>query len=118
MTTQSTFVTDSNRRSFLTNVGKGLALATLSSAYLSGMYNDLVAMTKKVDNLTPEEAATDEDFWYHIQQSFSVSRSLINLNNGGVSPSPRIITEALVRYQWQQEDATAYTMWQLMQPQV
>lgn len=118
MTTQSTFVTDSNRRAFLTNVGKGLALATLSSAYLSGMYNDLVAMTKKVDNLTPEEAATDEDFWYHIQQSFSVSRSLINLNNGGVSPSPRIVTEALVRYQWQQEDATAYTMWQLMQPQV
>lgn len=118
MIMQSTPMGDFNRRAFLANVGKGFALATLSSTYLSGMFNDLVAMTKKVDHLTPEEAATDEDFWYHIQQSFSVSRSLINLNNGGVSPSPRIVTEALVRYQWQQEDATAYTMWQIMQPQI
>jgi isopenicillin-N epimerase len=102
----------------LTMIGKGVALATMSSAYLSGLYNELLAMAKKVEYLTPDEAATNEDFWFHIQQSFSVSRSFINLNNGGVSPSPKIVTEALVRYQWQQEDATAYTMWQLMQPQI
>ncbi|HRH46323.1 MAG TPA: aminotransferase class V-fold PLP-dependent enzyme, partial [Pyrinomonadaceae bacterium] len=42
---------------------------------------------------------------------------IINLNNGGVSPSPRIVTEAFIRYTWQQEDATAYTMWQLLEPQ-
>ena len=34
-----------------------------------------------------------------------------------MSPSPRIVTEALVRYTWQQEDATAYTMWQILEPQ-
>ncbi len=59
----------------------------------------------------------DEDFWATIQQSFSVTRGIINLNNGGVSPSPRMVTEAFVRYTWQQEDATAYTMWQLLEPQ-
>lgn len=59
----------------------------------------------------------DEDFWFTIQNSFSVTRGIINLNNGGVSPSPRIVTEALVRYIWQQEDATAYTMWQILEPQ-
>ncbi len=59
----------------------------------------------------------DEDFWATIQQSFSVTRGIINLNNGGVSPSPRIVTEAFVRYTWQQEDATAYTMWRLLEPQ-
>ncbi|MEW5797467.1 MAG: aminotransferase class V-fold PLP-dependent enzyme [Bacteroidota bacterium] len=109
---------DIDRRTFISNIGKGLGLATLSSAYLTGIYNEMTAMTKKIDHLTPDEAAKDEDFWFHIQQSFSVSRSMINLNNGGVSPSPRIVTEALIRYQWQQEDATAYTMWQIMQPQV
>ena len=51
----------------------------------------------------------DEDYWAVIQNSFTVTRGIINLNNGGVSPSPRIVTEALVRYIWQQEDATAYT---------
>ena len=59
----------------------------------------------------------DEDYWATIQNSFSVTRGIINLNNGGVSPSPRIVTEALVRYIWQQEDATAYTMWQILEPQ-
>jgi selenocysteine lyase/cysteine desulfurase len=28
-----------------------------------------------------------------------------------------LLPEALVRYQWQQEDATAYTMWQILEPQ-
>src|SRR5437763_10215975 len=59
----------------------------------------------------------DEDYWAIIQNSFSVTRGIINLNNGGVSPSPRIVTEALVRYIWEQEDATAYTMWQILEPQ-
>ena len=59
----------------------------------------------------------DEDYWSVIQNSFTVTRGIVNLNNGGVSPSPRIVTEALVRYIWQQEDATAYTMWQLLEPQ-
>src|SRR5204863_7870944 len=73
--------------------------------------------TKNVAHLTPEEAATDEDYWATIQNPFSVTRGIINLNNGGVSPSPRIVTEALVRYIWEQEDATAYTMWQILEPQ-
>src|SRR5437667_646216 len=59
----------------------------------------------------------DEDYWAIIQNSFTVTRGIINLNNGGVSPSPRIVTEALVRYTWEQEDATAYTMWQILEPQ-
>ncbi len=59
----------------------------------------------------------DEDYWATIQNAFTVTRGIINLNNGGVSPSPRIVTEALVRYIWQQEDATAYTMWQILEPQ-
>jgi selenocysteine lyase/cysteine desulfurase len=28
-----------------------------------------------------------------------------------------MVTEAFVRYTWQQEDATAYTMWQILEPQ-
>src|SRR5438309_10241086 len=39
------------------------------------------------------------------------------MNNGAVSPSPRIVTEGLVGYTWQQEDGTACTMWQILEPQ-
>lgn len=109
---------DMDRRKFISNIGKGVGLATLSSAYLFSLHEKLIANTKNVENLSPFEAATNEDFWFNIQQSFSVTRGIMNLNNGGVSPSPRIVTEALVRYQWQQEDVTAYVMWQLLLPQV
>ena len=105
------------RRDFISLAGRGLGLAALSSATIASLLRDVQAATKSVAHLTPEEAATDEDYWATIQKSFSVTRGIINLNNGGVSPSPRIVTEALVRYIWQQEDATAYTMWQILEPQ-
>ncbi len=106
-----------NRRSFLSMVGKGVGLAALTSATIASLLEDLKAATNRIAHLTPEQAAMDEDFWFDIQRAFTVTRGIINLNNGGVSPSPRIVTESLVRYIWQQEDATAYTMWQILEPQ-
>ncbi|MDI1242164.1 MAG: aminotransferase class V-fold PLP-dependent enzyme [bacterium] len=108
---------DIDRRKFLASAGKGLGLMAVSSATVASLLKNVQAAGKSVDHLSPVEAATDEDFWATIQQSFSVTRGIINLNNGGVSPSPRIVTEAFVRYTWQQEDATAYTMWQILEPQ-
>lgn len=105
------------RRNFLSLAGKGIGLATLSSATIASLLETVEAAAKTVSNLAPDEAALDEDYWSIIQNSFSVTRGIINLNNGGVSPSPRIVTEALIRYLWQQEDATAYTMWQILEPQ-
>lgn len=89
----------------------------MSSASVASLFENVKAAGRSVAHLSPVEAAADEDFWAVIQQSFSVTRGIVNLNNGGVSPSPRIVTEAFVRYTWQQEDATAYTMWQLLEPQ-
>src|SRR6188508_3331095 len=108
---------DIDRRSFLTSAGKGLGLIALSSATVASLLENVTAAGKHISRLSPVEAAADEDYWTTIQQAFSVTRGIINLNNGGVSPSPRIVTEAFVRYTWQQEDATAYTMWQILEPQ-
>ena len=105
------------RRDFLSLAGKGIGLAALSSTTVASLVGNLNAATNAVAHLTPEEAAMDEDYWATIQNSFSVGRGIINLNNGGVSPSPRVVTEAMVRYLWQQEDCTAYTMWQILEPQ-
>jgi selenocysteine lyase/cysteine desulfurase len=89
----------------------------LSSGTVASLLNEVKAAGRAIDHLSPLDAALDEDDWATIQQAFSVTRGIINLNNGGVSPSPRIVTEAFVRYTWQQEDATAYTMWQILEPQ-
>jgi selenocysteine lyase/cysteine desulfurase len=107
----------SNRRNFLSLAGKGVGLAVLSSSTVAALLKEVEAAANNVAHLTPEQAAQDEDYWAVIQNAFTVTRGIVNLNNGGVSPSPRIVTEAFVRYSWQQEDATAYTMWQILEPQ-
>lgn len=108
---------DVDRRKFLSSIGKVAGLMAVSSAGVAALFERVEAAARRIEHLSPEEAAADEDFWAVIQQSFSVTRGIVNLNNGGVSPSPRIVTEAFVRYTWQQEDATAYTMWQILEPQ-
>src|ERR1043165_4626285 len=94
-----------DRRRFLSSVGKGLGLAALSSSAVASLLKDVQAAARRVARLSAEDAARaaarrvarlsaedaarDEDFWFDIQQSFSVTRGIVNLNNGGVSPSPR-----------------------------
>jgi len=63
------------------------------------------------------EVASDEDFWVVVQRAFTVDRSLINLNNGGVSPSPAWVQEAMKRQLDLSNRAPTYYMWQIQEPQ-
>jgi isopenicillin-N epimerase len=65
-----------------------------------------------------EELARDEDFWREIQLAFTLDRNLINLNNGGVSPSPRVVQDAMRRYLEFSNIAPARTMWSVLEPEV
>jgi len=67
---------------------------------------------------TAEDLARDEDFWREIQSAFTLDRNIINLNNGGVSPSPRIVQEAMRRYLEFSNIAPARTMWAVLEPEV
>src|SRR5205823_3511636 len=62
------------RRDFISVAGKSLGLAALSSGSVASLVKDVEAATKNVAHLTPEEVATDEDYWARIQNSFSVTR--------------------------------------------
>lgn len=64
------------------------------------------------------DPATDEAFWRGIQEAFTLDRTIVNLNNGGVSPSPRVVHEALVRYLDVANQAPAYHLWQILEPGV
>jgi isopenicillin-N epimerase len=66
---------------------------------------------------SPESLAQEEAFWFQVGQAFTVDRSIINLNNGGVSPSPRIVQDAVKRHLDYSNNAPAYTMWQVLEPQ-
>ena len=104
------------RRRFLSSAGGAGGAALVSTLFNPETIRRVEAAAGQVGGLSPEEVARDESYWSEIQHAFSVSRSIINLNNGGVCPSPRMVTEAFVRYIWEQEEAPVYTMWQILQP--
>lgn len=56
----------------------------------------------------------NEDFWNLINQSFTVSKNIINLNNGGVSPQPKIVQETFERYNRLSNEGPAYFMWRIL----
>jgi isopenicillin-N epimerase len=103
------------RRAFLRRIAVG---AGALAAYREGGLETIRAAGSAAAGRTPAEVAADEDYWREIQQAFTVDRGLINLNNGGVSPSPRIVQEAMRRYLELSNEAPVYTMWQLLEPQV
>ncbi len=62
----------------------------------------------------PPEPTLGEEFWAWVRTEFPLHPSLINLNNGGVSPHPRSVLEALFRHELAANEAPAYTMWRIL----
>ena len=108
-----------SRRDFLSNLTNLLGASAIAPAALRNDWLGVIeGAVRWVDMRAPEEVAENEDFWREIQRAFTVDRTIINLNNGGVSPSPRVVQEAMARYLAISNEAPAYSMWQLVEPQV
>ena len=105
------------RRRFLRSIG-GVAAMGATAHFSENGIARILAATRGLNDRSPEEIAKDETFWREIQQSFTVDRSLINLNNGGVSPSPRAVQEAMRRYLELSNEAPVHTMWRILEPQI
>ena len=107
---------DATRRSFLrTAAGAGAAAwVGLSDQAI----NRVRAANKIAGARFPEDIAQDEDFWFHIQRAYAIDRSMINLNNGGVSPAPRSVMDAMRRYLEYTNYAPARSLWQQLDPGV
>jgi isopenicillin-N epimerase len=109
-----------SRRSFLGAVSLPLAAAAggfpLRPTLLSRSASD-VARALASHPGTAAEVADDEDFWFEVARAFTVDRTLLNLNNGGVSPSPGWVQEAMKRHLDFSNLAPTHTMWRVLEPQ-
>jgi selenocysteine lyase/cysteine desulfurase len=103
-----------NRRSFLGGVGTLSASAFFTSITNPAWSRNLHRALMHAENRPAPDVASDEDFWYYVQQSFTVSPNIINLNNGGVSPSPKIVQDAMKRYFDFSNEAPSYYMWRIL----
>jgi len=103
-----------NRRRFLKAMGTFSAATFFSSLTQPAWSRNFHKALRDAEGISPSDLASEEDFWYYIQQSFTVSPGLINLNNGGVSPAPKTVQEAVKRYYDYCNEAPSYFMWQIL----
>jgi isopenicillin-N epimerase len=67
---------------------------------------------------TSAGAPDDEDFWAEIQRAFDLDRSMVNLNNGGVCPSPTHVLDQMVRDLRFSNELPVIHMWQTLEPRI
>jgi selenocysteine lyase/cysteine desulfurase len=102
------------RRSFVSKIGMGSATGFLSAFLQPAWSRNLGKALYDVQDMSPDELATEEEFWFYIQQAFTVSPGIINLNNGGVSPAPKTVQDAMKRYYDLCNEAPSYYMWRIL----
>lgn len=73
---------------------------------------------KTVARFGPRLDAEDEDFWAQIQQAFTLDRNVVNFNNGGCSPSPRVVQETMRRQLELSNQAPSHFMWRQLEPEI
>jgi selenocysteine lyase/cysteine desulfurase len=101
-----------NRRSFF---GRSAGIAAAFQA------DSLLRAQRAADAATGRAADTvarDEDFWFNVRHAFTVDRNMVNLNNGGVSPAPKIVMDTEIRYLEMENLSPSYYMWNVLDPGV
>ncbi|MCB0687831.1 MAG: aminotransferase class V-fold PLP-dependent enzyme [Saprospiraceae bacterium] len=95
-----------SRRKFVRNATAiPLALKSLSQQ------NDLQFL--KMERYD-QDVTRDEDFWHLVKQAYTVSPTLVNLNNGGVCPQPKVVQDAVERYNKLSNETPSYYMWRIL----
>jgi selenocysteine lyase/cysteine desulfurase len=104
-----------SRRSFLrTGTSGAIALTALTNENVARA----AAAAARAADVSAADLAKDETYWREIQQAFTLDRTIVNLNNGGCCPSPRVVHEAFKRYLDVSNQSPVYHMWQILEPNI
>jgi len=103
-----------SRRSFFQKSFGMAGAMSLTPLVSQAMAEDVSDALVSLNELSPSEAADEEDLWSRMAQAYTVSPNLLNLNNGGVSPQPKVVQDAVDRYYHLSNEAPTYYMWQIL----
>lgn len=85
-----------HRRKFLQQTAT-ISVAAFASPVLNFSFTEKIkSASEKITHLSPLESASEDDFWNQVRQAYTVNPNIINLNNGGVSPQPKVVQDAFV----------------------
>jgi len=103
-----------NRRSFIRKTFLTAGTLSIGSLFQKSIAADISEAFQELNTLSPQEAAQNEELWARIQQAYTTSTQIINLNNGGVSPQPKVVQDAANRYYTYANEAPSYYMWRIL----
>jgi len=103
-----------NRRSFIRKTFLTAGTLSIGSLFQKSIAADISEAFQELNTLGPQEAAQNEELWARIQQAYTTSTQIINLNNGGVSPQPKVVQDAANRYYTYANEAPSYYMWRIL----
>lgn len=111
--TNASFPMTTRRSFFRKTLGAASALS-LTPLVSQAMAEDVSDALMSLNKLSPSMAVNDEDLWARMAQAYTVSPNILNLNNGGVSPQPKVVQDAVDRYYHLSNEAPSYYMWQIL----
>src|ERR1700704_4981499 len=103
-----------SRRSFFRKAIGLTGAAALTSISSQAVAEDVSDALSSLNELSPEEAFNDEELWARMAQAYTVTPNILNLNNGGCSPQPKVVQDAVDRYYHLSNEAPTYYMWQIL----
>lgn len=103
-----------DRRIFLKQAATLAGAFSVNSLFSQAHAAEWQKASQKINHLSPVQVAEDEDYWSVIQRSYSVNPGIINLNNGGVSPSPIVVQQAVERFNQMANEGPSYFMWRIL----
>jgi selenocysteine lyase/cysteine desulfurase len=103
-----------SRRNFIRKAGALAGTMAFPSVLKASAFQSIQKAENAIKDLTPAEAARNEEYWHTIQQAYTVSANIINLNNGGVSPQPLVVQDAVERYNRLSNEGPSYFMWRIL----
>lgn len=106
-----------DRRSFIGAVALPAGALAAGAVLRPDALSRILEASASASDETPERLARQDSYWGQIARAFTVDRAIINLNNGGVSPSPAFVQDAVKRHLDFSNQAPPYTMWQVLEPQ-
>lgn len=104
-----------DRRAFISSLaGASLALPVLRGDAFRRLSN----AASGIKGRSAFSLADDEDYWGEIQRAFDNDRTLINLNNGGCSPTPTHVLEQMIRDLRFSNELPVDHMWRVLEPRI
>jgi isopenicillin-N epimerase len=105
----------SSRRAFVHSL---LGASAALPMFRPDAMRTVVRASERLTSGDPAAGAEDEAYWGTIQRAFDLDRTMINLNNGGVCPTPTHVLEQMIRDLRFSNELPVHHMWSVLEPRL